>query len=329
MTEKKSPIIKEADYFYDWQGYYPDDGSLDDGIVQPSAPAPAFFNAPVRCPQCKGGITPPGHLVNTDEYEKLDVSLKIDLSCDACGYNWPMEYDQLMGGGERWHVLNKNMHEARGPHKPKQFESVPQTIQGPEGKTYVVIYRGMSDKEYKRWQAGEVIAAGKYFTSFPRQFYVDPTLVRQTDEHTFTFVNNGVLEGDYIMPISPGSFGELAPARFTHIDPDNKFESYVAFEMQNSLVNDREKASKIVEAKLREFPNYYDKIISFKQSSEEDKFSEVPLVGDSNSAQPFLDKDMPNPIGPSLVNIPKKHKPDHRPKVIEPELLEIEVNENS
>jgi hypothetical protein len=34
---EEDSIEKTSDYFYDWQGYSPDDGSLDDGVVNAEA----------------------------------------------------------------------------------------------------------------------------------------------------------------------------------------------------------------------------------------------------------------------------------------------------
>lgn len=520
----KNPIIKEGDYFYDWQGYYPDDGSLDDGIVQPSAPAPAYVNAPVRffykCPKCKKKHkhdkgkklkrinAPAGHLINSDEYEKLNVKFKVNLGCPTCGYNWPMEYDKLVGGGQRWHVLNTTIKETslednegyyiyensgvipgkesysiayeiyptignetpitldkvyinnmfdptswdqvllaieedkrkgprqsieygasfgfseaeapeydptnapvwlvyndgqrhlvdmetgekpeklektefdvpsalpenfsktkegRGPRKPRQFAETAQSVQGNDGKTYLIVSRGMSDKEYKAWQSGETITQGKYFTSLPRTFYVDASLLRQTDEHTYTFVANGVLEGDYIKPIS--GFETLQPGTFqqpkiTNVQENKtKFSKEQAEKIGNSLDVDWDKIDleqfriglevesehgkwpeldvvkdnlqtlgKIVLAHLKEFPNYYEKLIPMekelkKKASDPDKFSEVDLINDPYSGQPLLDKDMPNPMAPAIVQINKKRKPERTPKIIEPVVADVKTSE--
>jgi len=93
---------KTADYFYDWQGYYPDDGSLEDGLVNPASPAPSFIDRPNRCQN-------PGHLVNTEEYDDNDI-------CEECGkrfldhssYGAPnaLEYDDL-DWHSPWFVMNK------------------------------------------------------------------------------------------------------------------------------------------------------------------------------------------------------------------------------
>lgn len=88
---------KTADYFYDWQGYQRDDGSLEDGRISPSGPAPAFVNTPSRCSEC-GGEAPPGHFINLDAYNERSPFL-----CDACrerneetpnsGHSWPREHN--------------------------------------------------------------------------------------------------------------------------------------------------------------------------------------------------------------------------------------------
>jgi hypothetical protein len=314
----------------DWQGYYPDDGSLDDGVVKPSGPAPAYVNMPSRsCPKCNGdGQLPAGHMINFDEYDKLNVNLKVDLSCPTCGYNWPMEYDKLMGGGERWHVLNKTI-ESRGPHKPKQFTQTAPTVQGPEGKPYVVVYRGMSDKEYKEWVSGDPVNPGKYFTSMPRKFFVDPNIIKQTDEHTYTFVNTGILQGEYIKPIAPSAFVQPAAPKienqmFAHTNQKENFNQ--GMQMESSYI-DLDVRAKVVNANLKEFPNYYDRIASFKKMAEDpDKFSEVDLQSPPyGGSQPYLNKDMPNPMGPAIIDIQKKRKPDHKPVIIEPEIVHIKI----
>jgi len=343
---------KDSDYFYDWQGYTPDDGSLDDGIVQPSAPAPGFINTPTRCPKCNGERQelPPGHMINLDQYDKLEDNIKQDISCPTCGYNWPMEYDKLIGGGERWNVLNHikqsrpndpitafaendgwELNRISAPHKPRVFPETAPSVKGPDGKDYLQVSRGMSDKEYKRWVNGEIISQGKYFTSLPRSFYVDPTLLRQTDEHTFTFVDNGVLQGDYIRPVSPSSFAEFQTPRFTSVQ-NEQFDKGVEYESKNGkwseldpLVRDI-KIKKIVTANLKEFPNYYSKLLSFKEASDIDRFGELDLQSPPyGGSQPFLNKDMPHPMGPSVINIDRKSKPDHKNKVTKPAIIDMNL----
>ena len=523
QIEVTAAMEKASDYFYDWQGYSPDDGSLDDGVVKPSGPAPAYVNMPSRsCPKCNGdGQLPPGHMINLDEYDKLNVKFKVNLGCPNCGYNWPMEYDKLMGGGQRWFVPGKvvqsagwikpdpfdpngedvhhiqgcskrpenieildnggdgntywqcrecatssvhynepywsgdeikvfkdnsgdrfvhckcgadvplvsgwtnpcpgkiisfdgksswdcnreynlsgqmlgprsqwgeetgenftdrdhyelthdlsidnpnrgqkltcpecknyslsilddgrkfctdeecgwvegyssNFKKGRGPHKPKQFTQTAPTVQGPEGKPYVVVYRGMSDKEYKEWQSGDPVNPGKYFTSMPRKFFVDPNIIKQTDENTYTFVNTGILQGEYIKPIAPSAFVQPAAPKiqnqmFAHTNQKENFNQ--GMQMESSYI-DLDVRAKVVNANLKEFPNYYDRIASFKKMAEDpDKFSEVDLQSPPyGGSQPYLNKDMPNPMGPAMIDIQKKRKPDHKPVVIEPEIVDI------
>lgn len=295
-------LSKTADYFYDWQGYYPDDGSLEDGRINPSAPAPAFINAPNRCPHCGEGVAP-GHLINTDEYEKQDV-----LHCQKCqkplngGYAYPMEYDEIGPMHSPWNVLNKtaewedtdehreyehdedepleedayinydnsvvfngksegqfdsydealaaikelmeeqqywpniwfvsdhgNYHQLTGDSLKTDDDQIfdqaqinwPNTLPWGEseqdyyrnskysldfGKShYRQLWRGMTDKEYKRWANGEVIGAGKYFTAQPRLFYVNPKVLRQTSENTFRLIDHAQLVGENMVePLNQG-----------------------------------------------------------------------------------------------------------------------------
>lgn len=364
---------KHADYFYDSMGVFPDDGSLQ--YNNPTAPAPAYFNMPsksfvsVHCPECDTEIevqmdSPPGHMINFDEANK-----RKEYTCESCGYNWPMEYDILIPfeqGNQttmRRTVGKPVIKEAYDPYGPqqqpgqppvprkrrqKQWEETPETIQGPDGQAYVVLSRGMSDKEFKKWHKGELISKGKYFTSLPRTFYVHPDLVRQTDQHTFTLVGNGILQGEYIYPIAPDQFSDFNPVHFGKFTTKEakkvgdtvgvdwrainltQFHRAMEFEAQESrwpkgANPSASTVAKIVLSNLKEFPDYYEKMTQWnttiKQASDEpiDRFNQIPLLPIDNS-KPLRNIDLPESMPPALVEVDnKREKYKNRIKrVVEP-----------
>ena len=82
--------------------------------------------------------------------------------------------------------------------------------------TFRILYRGMSSEEFQKWESGEIIPKGKFFTSqatnqyaqdisgqYPElfRFRVRDDAVIQTSPDTYQIMRDSKLEGKKIVPI--------------------------------------------------------------------------------------------------------------------------------
>jgi hypothetical protein len=85
-----------------------------------------------------------------------------------------------------------------------------------KGKKFITLYRGMSPEEFQKWESGEIIPRGKFFTSqatnqyaqdisgqYPElfRFRVRDDAVSQTSPDTYQIMRDSKLEGKKIVPI--------------------------------------------------------------------------------------------------------------------------------
>jgi hypothetical protein len=86
-----------------------------------------------------------------------------------------------------------------------------------KGKNFIKLYRGMSTDEYVKWERGDIIPKGKFFTSTPTtqfaedipgkfpelfSFSVRDDAVAQTSPGTYQIITDSRLDGKKIVPVN-------------------------------------------------------------------------------------------------------------------------------